>query len=84
MYLYSKGGRNEKSDIEQADYETAISATKFGCFNYTLTLLMTFPVGLSTTFVTTSISYVIPAAECDLKLTMIDKGLLNSSVYIGK
>lgn len=28
-------------------------------------------------------SYVFPAAQCDLELSMQDKGMLNAAVYIG-
>lgn len=84
MYFKLEDGFDNKKQIsmEPADYETAISATEFGFFNYSL-MLMTVPVGLTIVFVTTSLSLAIPAAQCDLNLTIYDKGLLNSSVYIG-
>lgn len=40
--------------------------------------------GWSSVFETTTMSYVFPAAECDLQLTLSHKGLLNAVTYSGK
>lgn len=47
-------------------------------------MIMTIPCGLANIFVTTSLSLALPSAQCDLNLTIFDKGLLNSGIYIGK
>ncbi|XP_058794575.1 synaptic vesicle glycoprotein 2C-like isoform X2 [Phymastichus coffea] len=41
------------------------------------------PVCWANVYGSTSMSYVLPSAECDLKLTMFDKGLLNSMSFAG-
>jgi hypothetical protein len=68
---------------EPADFETAISATKFGKYNLLL-ILIAIPAGWSSIFETTTMSYVFPAAQCDLDLSLDDKGLLNAVTYLGK
>ncbi|XP_068910936.1 synaptic vesicle glycoprotein 2B-like isoform X2 [Tenebrio molitor] len=67
---------------EPADFETAISATKFGKYNLLL-ILIAIPAGWSSIFETTTMSYVFPAAQCDLDLSLDDKGLLNAVTYLG-
>lgn len=66
-----------------ADFETAMAATGFGKFNVLL-LLLAIPAGWTSVFETSTMSYVFPVAQCDLKLSLEDKGLLNSATYIGK
>uniref|UniRef100_A0A182QI24 Major facilitator superfamily (MFS) profile domain-containing protein n=1 Tax=Anopheles farauti TaxID=69004 RepID=A0A182QI24_9DIPT len=65
-----------------ADFETAIGATGYGRFNYIL-LLVAMPCCMTTVFETTTMSYVLPSAECDLNLTLADKGMLNAITYTG-
>lgn len=65
-----------------ADFETAIAATGYGRFNYLL-LLVAMPCCIGTVFETTTISYVLPSAECDLRLSLVDKGTLNAVTYGG-
>ncbi|XP_063912388.1 synaptic vesicle glycoprotein 2B-like isoform X2 [Zophobas morio] len=65
-----------------ADFETAITATGFGKFNIIL-ILISVPTGWSSIFETTTMSYVFPAAQCDLSLTLANKGFLNAITYIG-
>lgn len=72
-----------RDPYEAADFETAINATGFGKFNYVL-LLVALIGSLSSSFATTTMSYVIPVAECDLSLTLVDKGMLNGSYYLGE
>lgn len=71
------------ADKKPADFETAIAATGFGKFNIIL-LLIAIPSGWSSIFETTTMSYVFPAAQCDLSLTLENKGFLNAITYIGK
>jgi hypothetical protein len=54
----------------------------YGKFNYLL-LLAILPASLASIFSSSAMSYVLPSAECDLKLTMFDKGLLNSMTFVG-
>lgn len=68
---------------EVADFETALSATGFGKFNLAI-LAIAIPSAWSSIFETTTMSYVFPAAQCDLELTMENKGQLNASAYLGK
>ncbi|CAL1685405.1 unnamed protein product [Lasius platythorax] len=65
-----------------ADFERAIRATGYGKFNYLL-LLAVLPASFSSIFSSSVMSYVLPSAECDLQLTMFDKGLLNSMAFAG-
>ncbi|CAH0554053.1 unnamed protein product [Brassicogethes aeneus] len=70
------------NDNEPADFEKAISATKWGKFNILL-YIIAIPAGWSSIFETTTMSYVFPAAQCDLDLTLENKGFLNSVTYLG-
>ncbi|OAD61788.1 Synaptic vesicle glycoprotein 2C, partial [Eufriesea mexicana] len=56
--------------------------TGYGKFNYLL-LLAVLPASFSSIFSSSAMSYVLPSAECDLGLTMFDKGLLNSMTFAG-
>ncbi|ETN67437.1 synaptic vesicle protein [Anopheles darlingi] len=69
-------------DDAPADFETAIAATGYGRFNYIL-LLIAMPCCMTTVFETTTMSYVLPSAECDLNLSLADKGMLNAITYTG-
>lgn len=69
--------------LEPADFETAIAATGYGKFNFLL-LLVALPCCMCTVFETTTISYVLPSAECDLHLSLVDKGTLNAVTYGGR
>lgn len=65
-----------------ADFETALKATGFGWFNFVL-LLISIAAGLAPIFETTTMSLVFPAAQCDLDLSLQDKGTLNAITYLG-
>ncbi|XP_049962073.1 synaptic vesicle glycoprotein 2C-like [Schistocerca serialis cubense] len=67
---------------EPVDFETAISLTGFGKFNYML-LLVAFPAAMVSVFDTTTMAYILPVAQCDLGLTNLDKGGLNAITYAG-
>ncbi|XP_011500842.1 PREDICTED: synaptic vesicle glycoprotein 2B-like isoform X2 [Ceratosolen solmsi marchali] len=75
---------DQKSECEEGpvDFERAILLTGNGKFNY-LVLLTLLPVCWANFYASTSISYVLPSAECELKLSMLDKGLLNSMSFAG-
>ncbi|XP_063912390.1 synaptic vesicle glycoprotein 2B-like isoform X2 [Zophobas morio] len=65
-----------------ADFETAIAQTKFGTFNLIL-LLVAIPSVFASQFETASLSYAFPAAQCDLNLSLEDRGLVNAIIYTG-
>lgn len=65
-----------------ADFEEAIGATRYGAFNFIL-LLAGLPCCIATVYETSTMSYVVPSAECDLKLSLMDKGVLNAITYAG-
>lgn len=67
---------------EPATFEEAVTATKFGRFNIILACLSML-ASLCALFDTTSMSYTFVAAQCDLDLSLSDKGILNSITYIG-
>lgn len=77
-----KGEEVKPEDSGPADFERAIKATGYGKFNYLL-LLAVLPASFSSIFSSSTMSYVLPSAECDLQLTMFDKGLLNSMAFAG-
>ncbi|XP_045461407.1 synaptic vesicle glycoprotein 2C-like [Harmonia axyridis] len=72
----------ESKEYEEADFETAISSASFGKFNL-LIIILAIPMCWTTIFETTTMSYVFPAAQCDLNLSLEDKGLLNAITYAG-
>ncbi|XP_075165486.1 synaptic vesicle glycoprotein 2B-like [Haematobia irritans] len=68
--------------IEPADFEKALEATGFGSFNLLL-LLAAIPAKLAIVFSTTTMAYILPIAECDLKLSLFNKGVLNAVTFGG-
>uniref|UniRef100_W8CAB0 Synaptic vesicle glycoprotein 2B n=1 Tax=Ceratitis capitata TaxID=7213 RepID=W8CAB0_CERCA len=64
------------------DFETAMEVAGFGLFNYLL-IIAALPAAIATVVETSTMSYILPSAECDLKLTLLDKGLLNAITYAG-
>lgn len=72
-----------KPPDKPADFETAISATGYGLFHYLL-LFAGVPCCAATLYETSTLSYVLPSADCDLHLTLTDKGILNGVTYAGK
>ncbi|XP_011067729.1 PREDICTED: synaptic vesicle glycoprotein 2B-like isoform X1 [Acromyrmex echinatior] len=81
--MYSTKSEEIKSEVSgPVDFERAIIATGYGKFNYLL-LLAVLPASFSSIFSSSAMSYVLPSAECDLQLTMFDKGLLNSMAFAG-
>lgn len=66
-----------------ADYETAVKASGFGRFNILL-LLASCPAVMSSVMETAVISFILPSAECDLDLDLVDKGILNAISYCGR
>ncbi|KAI4457404.1 synaptic vesicle glycoprotein 2 [Holotrichia oblita] len=77
-------GKDEdrQTEIENATFEEAISATGFGKFNLVLVALSV-PCGWASMMDTTTMSYVVPAAHCDLDLNLQQRGMLNAITYLG-
>ncbi|XP_046615131.1 uncharacterized protein LOC124302722 [Neodiprion virginianus] len=71
-----------KESKQPSDFEAAIEATEYGLYNYLL-LVAIFPAGWANVFDTTTISYILPSAECDLHLSLNEKGALNAIIYSG-
>uniref|UniRef100_A0A1A9ZAD2 Major facilitator superfamily (MFS) profile domain-containing protein n=1 Tax=Glossina pallidipes TaxID=7398 RepID=A0A1A9ZAD2_GLOPL len=71
-----------KDLLKPANFEEAIESTGFGLFNFIL-ILITILCSTANIFSSTSISYILPIAECDLKLTLLNKGALNAVTYAG-
>lgn len=66
----------------RADYETAIAATGYGRFHYWL-LLASGWANAADAVEILCVSFLLPAAQCDLKLSSEDKGLLSAIVFVG-
>uniref|UniRef100_A0A1A9ZAD7 Major facilitator superfamily (MFS) profile domain-containing protein n=1 Tax=Glossina pallidipes TaxID=7398 RepID=A0A1A9ZAD7_GLOPL len=62
-----------------SDFETAIAACGFGAFNVVLLLVSALSI-VATVFTSSTISYILPTAECDLHLSLMYKGLLNGMI----
>lgn len=73
---------NFSENEEPADFEKAIVAAKWGKFHL-MVYVIAITSGWSSMFETTTMSYVFPAAECDLDLKLEHKGLLNAVTYTG-
>ncbi|GAB0086198.1 synaptic vesicle glycoprotein 2B-like [Sergentomyia squamirostris] len=67
---------------ELADFETAISHTGYGRFNILILVIALFCCCASINE-TTTIAYILPSAQCDLDLSLENKGILNAITYMG-
>ena len=65
------------------DVNLALKACGFGLFHMQL-LCSAFVAVLSGMVMTNSTSFILPVAECDLDMNLLQKGLLNAAPYIGK
>ncbi|KAL7729643.1 hypothetical protein ACLKA6_007921 [Drosophila palustris] len=65
-----------------ADFDKAIEAAGFGRFNLIL-FVLAITATCANMFESTTMSYILPIAECDLHLTLTDKGVLNACAYAG-
>ncbi|XP_056637816.1 synaptic vesicle glycoprotein 2B-like isoform X1 [Diorhabda sublineata] len=63
-------------------FEDSITATEFGKYNFVLILMIAGPC-IAQMLNTVDLSYVLPIAECDLGLTLEDKGILNVVTFAG-
>ncbi|XP_070508560.1 synaptic vesicle glycoprotein 2B-like [Chironomus tepperi] len=69
-------------DDTQAEYEQAVSQTKFGKFHFFL-LAVCGLIYLNTAVGITIISFVLPSATCDFQMTSVDKGWLTATPMCG-
>ncbi|KAL7729646.1 hypothetical protein ACLKA6_007924 [Drosophila palustris] len=67
---------------QAADFETAIAECGFGLFNVFI-MICSMPCLSAMVFSATAMSYVMPTAECELKLTLLDKGMMHAVTYAG-
>ncbi|CAG9765151.1 unnamed protein product [Ceutorhynchus assimilis] len=65
-----------------ATFEEAITATEFGKYNVMLAILVML-ASFGAVLDTSTMSYTFVAAQCDLELSLSDKGLLNAVTYAG-
>lgn len=65
-----------------ADFETAITVAGTGKFQYLL-ILAIIPASWASSIDTANMSMILASAECDLGLSLFDKGLLNAIIYVG-
>ncbi|XP_017845974.1 synaptic vesicle glycoprotein 2A-like isoform X3 [Drosophila busckii] len=65
-----------------ADFETAIAACGFGCFNV-LILFIAWPVLLAVLFSVMSMSFILPIAGRDLDIVLSMKGVLYALPFAG-
>lgn len=72
----------EKGSYAKADFEKAIELTDYGKFHYFLLTVCGF-VSTSEEMDVISMSFILPSAQCDLKLDTQAKGWLNSIIFIG-
>ncbi|XP_028166294.1 synaptic vesicle glycoprotein 2B-like [Ostrinia furnacalis] len=77
----SSESKDEKDPMEIL--EEALDACKFGRFHVRL-LFITLAAQCATTMVTTTTSYIMPNAECDLHMNIMQKGLANSMPFFGQ
>lgn len=74
---------SSSNEPKLADFEEAIQATGYGYFNILL-MFIALPCCVASVFESASTSFIIPSAECDLQLSLVDKGYLNAISYAGK
>ncbi|XP_059051878.1 synaptic vesicle glycoprotein 2B-like [Achroia grisella] len=63
--------------------EDALVLCKFGRFHFFL-LFASLAGVFASTMATTTSSYILPSAECDLRMTIMQKGLLNAMPFVGQ
>ncbi|XP_060805650.1 uncharacterized protein LOC106137269 [Amyelois transitella] len=80
--MLSKAPREEKPQTPIQEVSNCLKACKFGRFNIKL-LLVTLVGFVSGVAVSNTTSYLLPSAECDLHMTLLQKGILNAMPYLG-
>lgn len=64
------------------ELDNALKECKFGRFH--LRLLASGLMGTVANVLVSNTGYLLPNAECDLKMNLVQKGLLNAIPYIGQ
>ncbi|XP_018403059.1 PREDICTED: synaptic vesicle glycoprotein 2C-like [Cyphomyrmex costatus] len=72
----------DASNAKIADFETAITVAGTGKFQHLL-IFAIIPASWASSIDTANMSMILPSAECDLGLSLFDKGLLNAIIYVG-
>ncbi|XP_018304289.1 synaptic vesicle glycoprotein 2B [Mycetomoellerius zeteki] len=72
----------DESNAKIADFETAISVAGTGKFQCLL-IFAIIPVSWASSIDTANMSMILSSAECDLGLSLFNKGLLNAAIYVG-
>lgn len=78
----TKAASDVGKSSDKADFEQAIELTRYGKFHYILLAICGF-VSTSEEMDVISMSFILPAAQCDLNLNTQTKGWLNSIIFIG-
>ena len=82
LFLVSAKAREEwKAPMKEID--AALIACTFGRFQIKL-LGIAFVGFMAGILASSTTAYLLPSAECDLKMDLLQKGLLNAMPYIGK
>ncbi|KAK3780376.1 hypothetical protein RRG08_061997 [Elysia crispata] len=74
--------RTSESGRPFTTYEDALAQCGFGRYHISLLLICGWAVS-SDAIEVLSVSFLLPSATCDLKLTSSDKGWLNATVFLG-
>ncbi|CAH0764157.1 unnamed protein product [Diatraea saccharalis] len=84
MCLISTGNEKDESKplTPMQEVNAALKECGFGIFHARL-LLTSFIGYVAGVLVSTSTSYLLPTAECDLHMDLVQKGLLNAIPYFG-
>eukprot|EP00095_Tigriopus_kingsejongensis_P000777 maker-scaffold67_size430214-snap-gene-1.18 protein:Tk00777 transcript:maker-scaffold67_size430214-snap-gene-1.18-mRNA-1 annotation:"hypothetical protein DAPPUDRAFT_304078" len=80
--FHSGETKGVRSDPETADYEEAIAAAGYGRFHYWFLFVCGW-ANASDAVEVLCISFLLPAAQCDLQLTSSDKGWLSAILFVG-
>ncbi|XP_041984899.1 synaptic vesicle glycoprotein 2C-like [Aricia agestis] len=72
----------KKTPTAMQEVELALKECGFGKFHLQL-LFSAFIAFVAGVIVTNSTPYILPVAECDLNMNLVQKGLLNASPYVG-
>jgi len=75
--------KNEQKSDKVVSYEDALQQIGFGKVQVQLVCIASLLL-FAVIDATMGISFIIPAAHCDLKLSTSDKGLLSSTGFFGK
>ncbi|XP_053615748.1 synaptic vesicle glycoprotein 2B-like [Plodia interpunctella] len=73
----------KKTENSMQILEEALSLCKFGKFHVRL-MIATLLAVFASTIVTTTASYILPNAECDLDMSIMQKGVLNAMPFFGQ